>query len=236
MSGEKKTAQAEDTTVEGGSDENTAAAPGIFENAAAEMNDKAAASDEFDPFETPMGDFKGNGGEGYKPHPGPHMATCVAVVYNGEIKSEKFNKVQKKVQFVWAFADQNVTFKKEGSDEQEDSGEPVCITSPMITLSSGEKATLSKLFKNVGIKETDKTMVTEMLGIQAMIFTDFDEEGKYPIIELVKPAVKGQKHPAKPIYLPKFLLSDSNGKPTGFKIKAHATLVIPGERPKHEKA
>jgi hypothetical protein len=66
-----------------------------------------------------------------------------------------------------------------------------------------------------------------------MLIIGRDEEDRVSV--QVAPPAKNQADPEKPVYLPKFWLSDKDGKPTGWKIKKIDKLVIEGERPKHEK-
>jgi hypothetical protein len=199
---------------------------------------------EADIFDVPAENLVGGGesGEGYKATDGPHFATIVAIVDVGDVHSEKFNKTQRKGYVVWALADQNVTYKKEGSDTPEDSGEPVIVTSAPITIGQGcfsDKAAVTKLFKSLNLPVDPKTTkLGDLVGVSGMIFTKLDDEGRYVQINSVNfcpPAMKQNAIPKNPVYLPKFLL-EKDGVPTGYRIKAHPTLVIPGVRPKHEQA
>lgn len=193
-----------------------------------------AEADIFDvPAENLVG---GGGGEAYKATDGVHQATIVAVVDMGDVHSEMFHKTQRKVVIVYSLADQNICFKKEGTEEVEDTGEPVTVCSPPITVSFAEKASLTKLFKSLG-KHVDlkTTKVTDLLGARCTLFTALDVDSKYVQISSVNPpAKKGQEDPEKPVYLPNYLLVDKDGTPKGYKIRTVANLVIDGVRPKHE--
>lgn len=180
----------------------------------------------------------GGGGEAYKASLGMHMATCVAVAYLGhvEVEFQGVKKTQEKVQFLFSLADQNVVFTEEGK-EPNDTGEPVTITTVPYTLSFNEKSALHKLYKGLGKKVETTTTVSEMLNTKCVIFVAAHPESGRPIINSINPGMpKGQPDPEKPVYLPKFWLSEQDGTPKNYKIRTNPALVIAGERPKHERA
>ena len=194
---------------------------------------------EVDIFDKPAADLtsaSGGGGEAYRPTLGMHMATCVAVCFMPQVEKEfqGQKKVVDQVQFLFALADQNVVFTEEAK-EPVDTGEPVTITSVSQTLSFHEKAGLTKLYKALGKKVEPTTTVSEMLNTKTVLFIAEHPETKRPIISSINPAMpKGQPDPEKPVYLPKFWLTNKDGTPTNYKIRANPALVIEGERPKHE--
>lgn len=198
-----------------------------------------APNTEVDIFDKPAAEIdsgSGGGGEAYRPTLGMHMATCVAVCFMPQVEKE-FQGQKKKVdqvQFLFALADQTVIFKEEGK-EPVDTAEPVTITSLPYTLSFNEKSALSKLYKGLGKKVESTTTVSEMLNTKTVLFIAAHAETERPIISSINPAMpKGQPDPEKPVYLPKFWLSDKDGTPKNYKIRTNPALVIPGERPKHE--
>ena len=207
-------------------------------NAQTEATAPVAAT-EVDIFDKPAGEIDsghGGGGEAYKATLGMHMATVVAVAYLGHVTStfEGVTKTQEKVQFLFALADQTVVFTEEGKPDN-DTGEPVTITSAPYTLSFHEKAALHKLYKGLGKKVETTTTVSEMLNTKCVIFVAAHHETGRPIINSINPGMpKGQPDPEKAVYLPKFWLVGADGKPTGFKIRTNPKLVIEGERPKQE--
>jgi hypothetical protein len=176
----------------------------------------------------------GSGGSAYKAEPGIHQATCVALVDQGnQENSFKPGSVQRKGQILWALNDQTLVFTKEGK-EPEDTLEPITVISKPYTLSFHEKAALPKDMATLGIKVDPKTTTFgSLLGTKCMLIIGRDEEDRVSV--QVAPPAKNQADPEKPVYLPKFWLSDKDGKPTGWKIKKIDKLVIEGERPKHEK-
>jgi hypothetical protein len=194
-----------------------------------------AEADIFDvPAENLVG---GGGGEAYKAKDGVHPAQIVAIVDMGDVHNKHFDKTQRKGIFVFALGDQTVCFKEEdGSEKKTD--EPITVCSDPITIGNGcfdEKAKLFKMFGSLGIKvDAKKTKISDLLGMNTLIFTKRDDEGKYVKINSINPPMEGQLVPQKPVYLPNYLLVDKDGTPKGYKIRTVANLVIDGVRPKHE--
>lgn len=192
---------------------------------------------EVDIFDVPAENLVGGGGssEAYRASVGIHQATCVAVLDMGE-QENKFQpgKKQRKGQMLFALNDQTVVFAEEGK-EPTDTKEPVTVASRWYTISFNEKASLVKDVGSMGVKIDPKaTTFGSLVGAKCMLIINEGEEGQLKVT--LAPPAKNQADPEKPVYLPKFWLSDSEGNPTGYKVKTHPTLVIPGVRPKHEEA
>ena len=202
------------------------------------MSEQKPAATEADIFDVPAENLVGGGGgnsEAYRPTLGIHQATIVAVLDMGEVEN-KFQpgKSQRKGQILFALNDQTVVFTEEGK-EAVDTKEPVAVPSRWYTISFNEKATLVKDVASMGFKIDPKTTTFgSLVGTKCMLIVNEGEEGHIKLT--LAPPAKNQADPEKPVYLPKFWISDKDGKPTGYRMKTHPTLVIQGERPKHEEA
>ena len=195
-----------------------------------------APNTEVDIFDVPAENLVGGSGDGeaYKASIGVHQATIVAAVDLGEVE-DNFNpgKKKRKAQLLYALNDQTVVFGEEGKADYRDTLEPITIISPPYTLSFNEKSTLRKHALKIMGKEFDEKTTTlgSLVGQKCQLIVSLNEKG-YIVADPAAPS-KGQMDPEKPVYLPTFWLQDSEGKPTGKRIKTHPTLVIPGVRPKH---
>jgi len=197
----------------------------------------ATADTDNDIFDVLAGDLVSSGGgdsDAYKPENGIHQATCVAVVYFGEVENKfKPGSKQKKCQLLFALNDQNVVFKKDDGTE-EDTGEPITVLSKHYTVSFHEKAGLTKDCLAMGFKvDPAKTTVASFLGMKCQLIVSRNDEDQ--VVVNVAPPSKNQANPENPVYLPNFWLVDkATQQPTGYKIRKMDDLVHPEARPKHE--
>ena len=158
----------------------------------------------------------------WKATAGIHQATCVGIADMGMQESEwqGVKKVQRKLQLCFALND------------QEHEGEAITILSSRFTASLHEKSALTKFLSTWG--QTKVAKIGDLVGKQAMLIVGVDEEKGYVDIAGISAPIKGQADPELKTYLPKFWFSSKEGVETGWAVKAHPDLVIPGVRPRSE--
>lgn len=205
-------------------------------NTAPKQAEPTTLSTDADIFDTPAGDLSTGGGgssEAYKASEGIHQATIVAVLDMGmQDNTFKPGTKQRKGQLLFALNDQNVVFTNDKGEEQ-DTGEPITVISKHYTISFHEKSALLKDYKTMGFKYDEKTSTFGgMVGGKCQLVIGRSEEG-YVTLQVAPPA-KGQLDPDATVYVPRFWLFDKENQPTGYRMKLHPTLVVAGERPKHE--